>query len=135
MLTERLGRTGMCALAALAMVIIAGASIALPQVTQVDVSPGGVPTDAHSRHPVRSADGRYVAFVSLASNLVAGDAVQSYDFFRFDCLTGVMLRLDAPGLGRFGGPSQSVGGESCAETGHTNGLECIRRQVSTAGRR
>jgi hypothetical protein len=94
--TRSLWLTGVRALAALALVITAGASLARAQTIRVDVSPGGAPADAHSRFPVISADGRYVAFVSLASNLVDGDTDGSYDFFRFDRVTGVMLRLDAP---------------------------------------
>ena len=89
-------QAGAYALAALALVILAEGSTARAQATRVDVSFGGASADAHSRYPVISADGRYVAFVSLASNLVAGDTDASYDFFRFDRLTGVMLRLDAP---------------------------------------
>jgi hypothetical protein len=84
------------ALGALAMTVTMGASVAFAQATRVDVSAGGAAADASSGSPVISADGRYVAFVSLASNLVAGDTDGSYDFFRFDRATGIMLRFDAP---------------------------------------
>ncbi len=40
---------------------------------RVSVSSGGTPGNADSRSPAISADGRYVAFVSDATNLVPGD--------------------------------------------------------------
>ena len=43
--------------------------------------------------PVISADGRYVAFASSASNLVAGDTNGAIDVFRRDMLTGAIERV------------------------------------------
>src|SRR6185295_17387558 len=45
------------------------------------------------------ADGRYVAFVSRASNLVPGDTNLKDDIFVHDCLTGLTTRasVDSPG--------------------------------------
>ncbi len=43
--------------------------------------------------PVISADGRYVAFASSASNLVAGDTNNAIDVFRRDMLTGAIERV------------------------------------------
>jgi Tol biopolymer transport system component len=42
----------------------------------------------HSLHPIISGDGRYVVFLSVASNLVPGDANNHNDIFRKDLLTG-----------------------------------------------
>jgi len=42
-----------------------------------------------SWHPSISADGRYVAFYSFASNLVTGDTNQTADVFVRDMQTGV----------------------------------------------
>ena len=41
--------------------------------TRVSVGPGGAQSDGQSQQPVISADGRYVAFVSAATNLAPGD--------------------------------------------------------------
>lgn len=46
-----------------------------------------------SREPVISADGRYVAFESMASDLVAGDSNQAFDVFVHDRATGVTERV------------------------------------------
>lgn len=47
--------------------------------------------------PAISADGRYVAFRSSALDLVASDTNSHTDIFRYDTLTGVMLRVsDGP---------------------------------------
>jgi Tol biopolymer transport system component len=52
------------------------------QVTRrVSVGPGGQQADGPSFDPAISADGRFVAFRSLASNLVAGDTNGAYDVF------------------------------------------------------
>ncbi|WP_433005137.1 TolB family protein [Kribbella sp. CA-294648] len=56
--------------------------------TLASVGPGGVQGNAESREASISADGRYVAFDSFASNLVPGDTNDSPDVFRHDLLTG-----------------------------------------------
>ncbi len=48
----------------------------------------GVPGNAPSNSPVLSADGRYVSFVSTASNLVSGDRNEHSDVFLRDRQTG-----------------------------------------------
>lgn len=52
-----------------------------------------VPTDSQSFAPVISADGRYVAFSSTASNLVAGDSNSNEDIFLRDTQTGTITRI------------------------------------------
>jgi Tol biopolymer transport system component len=54
-------------------------------VTQrVDVTPSGVAPNGSSWWPVMSADGRYIAFHSWATNLVPNDANGAYDIFVWD---------------------------------------------------
>ena len=61
--------------------------------TRVSVTPeGGEPND-HSGIPSLSADGRFVAFPSRASNLVAGDNNGVTDIFLFERQTGITTRL------------------------------------------
>ena len=49
--------------------------------------------NGESRGPTISADGRYVAFTSVASNLVAGDTNGLRDVFRHDRVTGSTTRV------------------------------------------
>ncbi len=61
--------------------------------TRVSVGPGGLQANEISEAPSISADGRYVAFHSYASNLVVGDTNYSADVFVHDRLMGVTTRL------------------------------------------
>ena len=61
--------------------------------TLVSVALGGTQTNGDSRYPAISADGHYVAFNSLASNLVAGDTFGTSDVFVRDLEAGVTTRV------------------------------------------
>lgn len=66
------------------------------QVTRrVSVGPHGAELNrrADSSEPALSADGRYIAFSSLAPNLVAGDTNRSGDVFVYDRVTKVIRRV------------------------------------------
>jgi Tol biopolymer transport system component len=85
---------------------------------------GGFP-DAPSSETAVSADGRVVAFASLADDLVPGDAPGSQDLFVFDRQNQTTLRLPLPpaplprGIlpgGRAGEPAVSADGEVVAFT-------------------
>jgi uncharacterized repeat protein (TIGR01451 family) len=56
--------------------------------TLVSVGAGGVPANGASDQPSISGDGRYVAFRSAASNLVASDTNGHYDVFVRDLVAG-----------------------------------------------
>lgn len=71
--------------------------------TRVSVGAGGAQADAETRDgPAISADGRYVAFVSQASNLVAGDTNDAADAFVRDTQAGTTVRASL-------GPSNEQG--------------------------
>ena len=55
--------------------------------------------NAHSQYPDISADGRYVAFHSRASNLVPGDTNNESDIFVHDQVTGVTERVSVASNG------------------------------------
>lgn len=57
----------------------------------VSADPSGVSGNGISTEPAISGDGRYVAFTSGATNLVAGDANQATDVFVRDLQTGTTL--------------------------------------------
>jgi Tol biopolymer transport system component len=70
--------------------------------TRVSVDAFGAESNGDSRGPCISADGRYVAFESTASNLVPGDANGVQDDFLKDLQTGAVEILS---VDSFGAPS------------------------------
>jgi len=67
-------------------------------VSLVSASPGGAwGSGGDSSTPAISSDGRYVAFVSGATNLVSGDTNGSVDVFRKDLQTGAVVRVNTDG--------------------------------------
>jgi Tol biopolymer transport system component len=65
---------------------------------RVSVASGGAQSDGWSYHPSVSADDRFVAFDSTATNLVPGDTNGLSDIFVFDRFTGITTR-ESIGLG------------------------------------
>lgn len=63
------------------------------QTTMASISSTGVPGNDYSRSPSISADGRYVAFNSFASNLVSGDTAGHWDDFVHDRQAGTTTRV------------------------------------------
>jgi Tol biopolymer transport system component len=61
--------------------------------TRVSISSGGAEANGSSYEPVISADGRYVAFHSYATNLVSGDTNGERDVFVHDRQTGQTTRV------------------------------------------
>src|SRR5262249_50865216 len=61
--------------------------------TRVSVSSAGAQANNGSLQPALSADGRFVAFQSSASNLVPGDTNGRSDIFVHDRVTGVTTRV------------------------------------------
>jgi Tol biopolymer transport system component len=63
------------------------------ETTRVSLATSGTEADRESDHPAISADGRYVAFVSRAGNLVANDTNRQADVFVHDRQTGETTRV------------------------------------------
>lgn len=77
---------------------------------RVSVGPDGRQANAESLGPeCISADGRYVAFTSLASNLVAGDANDMTDTFVHDRRTGRTVLASRAAGGGQGSDASAVG--------------------------
>ncbi|MEU6403444.1 hypothetical protein [Streptomyces sp. NPDC046985] len=92
-----------------------------PRVERVSVSAHGAQGDGDSLAPSISADGRYVAFESDATDLVPGDADGQRDVFVKDVRTGRLVRVTAQGAGAPAGaeayqPSLSADGRYVAFT-------------------
>lgn len=102
------------------------------------VSVDSAGTQGNGNRPKISADGRFVAFESFASNLVAGDTNGDWDVFVHDRLTGVTERVSVDSAGNQGNnfsfrPSISADGRFVAfdsrannlATGDTNGRDDV----------
>ena len=94
---------------------------------RVSVGAGGNQANAASSAPSVSADGRYVAFASLASNLVPGDTNSASDVFVRDRQTGVTTRASVNDSGLQGNnsswePSLSADGRYVAFTSQADNL-------------
>src|SRR6185369_568019 len=76
------------------------------QTTRVSVDSSGTQANDDSFNPAISANGRFVAFASRASNLVAGDTNASgfpesdFDTFVHDRLTGQTVRVNVDSAGQ-----------------------------------
>jgi Tol biopolymer transport system component len=84
--------------------------------TLVSVGAGGVPSNGESREGSISADGRYVAFTSFASNLVPGDTNGEGDVFLHDLKTGRTTLISVGSQGQ--GNLSSIGSEISADGSH-----------------
>lgn len=78
-----------------ALLFSAGAQATQPDwsISIASVSQSGDAANDNSYTPSLSADGRYLAFDSVASNLVQGDANGSIDVFVRDMQTGQIERV------------------------------------------
>lgn len=70
-----------------------------PSTQRVSVSSGGDQTDHVSQSAAMSTHGRYVAFISFASNLVPGDTNRAWDVFVRDRLAGTTQRVSVDSSG------------------------------------
>jgi len=75
--------------------------------TRVSVAVGGAQANGDSQRPSLSADGRFIAFESDSSNLVAGDTNGTTDVFVWDRLLGQTRRVSV-GAGGVQGNSNSA---------------------------
>ncbi len=87
--------------------------------TRISVSSAGSEVNGYSGAPSLSADGRFVAFFSLASDLVPDDDNADFDSFVHDRLSGDTLRVSvatdgAEATGGSGSPSISGDGRMVA---------------------
>ena len=71
-------------------------------ISRVSISSRGVQADSYSDYAAISADGRYVAFASTATNLVPGDTNTSWDVFLRDRRAGTTRRVSLSNTGSQG---------------------------------
>ena len=93
---SRVARVGLMSGAVVTAIVVSGAlpAAAVASTTSVvSAAPNGANADSGSYDSSVSADGRYVAFESDASNLVAGDTNGVSDVFVRDMSTGTVVRV------------------------------------------
>ena len=131
---SRAALAGACA----ALVLSAAAQARAATVERVSVGPGGAQANQYSVDPVISPDGRFVAFLSGATNLVAGDTNGAQDVFIRDRQAGVTERVSV-GQGDVQGNNPSLAPAMAADgryvafeseatnlvAGDTNGLRDV----------
>lgn len=129
------GATALLLIALLLSILPTGAFAALGNITRVSVDSNGAQANNYSKSPAISANGRFVAFRSNASNLVIGDTNATEDVFVRDHLVGATTRVsvDSSGVeanGYSGSPAISSDGQFIAfpsyasnlVSGDTNGM-------------
>ncbi len=75
---------------------------------RVSVATGGTQGNSNSWYPSISADGRYVAFTSLATNLVPGDTNGTWDIFVHDRQSGATERVSVATGGAQGNSASGI---------------------------
>jgi Tol biopolymer transport system component len=95
--------------------------------TRVSLDSAGNQGNYHSYNPSISADGRFVAFSSVASNIVPGDTNNSFDIFVRDRLTNTTTGVSVDSAGnqgnlQSGSPSISADGRFVAFTTNASNL-------------
>ncbi len=73
------------------MVLLFAAGAFAGTTVMVSISSTGEQGNDGSDGPAISLDGRYVAFNSVAGNLVSGDTNGAWDVYLYDTLTGLNL--------------------------------------------
>ncbi|MCK5054224.1 MAG: PD40 domain-containing protein, partial [Anaerolineales bacterium] len=95
-------------------------------IERVSVTQAGYQADSLSYVPALSADGRFIAFRSHASNLVAGDTNNMGDIFLRDRLNGTMQRVNLSSSGE-----QALGGPSDEPAISADGRFIVFRSMAT----
>jgi Tol biopolymer transport system component len=103
-------RAGACAAASLSLLLFVPGT-ATAQFERLSVPSAGAQGDAGSFGAATSADGRFTAFISFASNLVPGDTNGTCDVFVRDAAAGTTERVSLTAAG-----GESAGGVECFVT-------------------
>ena len=103
-----------------------GVALAEPESTErISLTDSDGEADDFSTIPALSGDGRFVAFQSVADNLVAGDTNSAHDVFVRDRVSGTTTRVSV----------STGGGEADANSGFVFGsLGSLRIAISDDGR-
>ncbi|HKY77652.1 MAG TPA: hypothetical protein VJS45_16075, partial [Acidimicrobiia bacterium] len=126
---QRVGRVVVACLMLGVLPPVAQAAVSEPRggLRLISLAVDGGETDGASFTPSISANGRYVAFASAASTLVAGDTNTTEDVFVYDRVTRTNERVSVSSLGAEGngasyGPAISADGRHVAFTSAASNL-------------
>jgi hypothetical protein len=111
--------------------------VATSALERVSVAPGGEAPDGNSATAFPSAGGRFVAFASFATNLVAGDGNSAQDIFVRDTQAGVTTRVSvtsASGEANYGSYWPSITADGCVVAFISDATN-LAVNATTAGRR
>jgi Tol biopolymer transport system component len=131
----KVGRAALAAAAALgALVVTAPALGAVAE--RISVSATGEQGNAASFSAAMSADGRYTAFVSFASNLVPGDTNNGCDVFVRDNSSGAVERVSVSSAGGqvdtgFSCDAPAISGDGRFVAFHSDGAGLVPNDTST----
>jgi uncharacterized repeat protein (TIGR01451 family) len=107
----RVARAGLVILVALGLLVPASALAHPPGVTEwISISSAGTGGNNQSDMPAISGDGRFVAFASLADNLIPNDTNGFADTFVYDRLTNTTERVSVSNRGREGNGHSGLAG-------------------------
>jgi Tol biopolymer transport system component len=98
-MSKRLARLSLKGAFACAFLLFLTAVARAAVIERVSVSTAGEQANLESYRPAISGDGRFVAFWSKASNLVAGDTNERWDVFVHDRQTGATERVSVSSAG------------------------------------
>jgi Tol biopolymer transport system component len=104
--------------------------------TRVSVTTGGVEGNGYSINPAISSDGHYVAFESVATNLVAGDTNAMSDIFVRDTTLNVTTRVSVDSLGVQGDTDSfnpSISGNGLFVAFYSDATNLVAGDTNTAG--
>jgi hypothetical protein len=95
--------------------------------TRLNLGPGGVQANGVSSAPAITPDGRFVCFVSKATNLVPGNIAEVLQVFRLDRATGTLITISVndagvPGDLHSGEPAMSADGDIVAFSSEASSL-------------
>ncbi len=88
------------------------------QTQRASVASDGTEANSQSEYPVISADGRYVAFASDATNLVGGDTNGYRDVFEHDLKSGKTIRISLASDGTQANEGTEMGAIAISADGH-----------------
>ncbi len=105
-------------------------------VARVSVGPGGVESNGDSGRPTISADGRYIAYRSDATNLIAIDNNATRDIFLYDRVAGTTTLVSGVELGFRGNGSSNrpaISGNGRFIAYRTKASNLVSGEVDTNG--
>ena len=97
----------------------AGAPPTIDSVERINIGPGGVEANGESQGPSISANGQWVSFDSLASNLVPNDNNGANDVFAYNVVSKALYRVSVAMTGASEGTGASFA-SSIADDGTTS---------------